>query len=353
MRLSILNRIAFLVRVLKSPLIIIVNIYSLDMKSNKIITEIRRSIQNVYSIDKNIIKICFIWLFLSGLFAIYYYQTVLSPHLVSLPNWFENILHGNAASPYNYRLLAPSLFKAVDLASPINSDYNIFIATFICFLFSFALLMRAIAFQLTDRSSINSLLFTSFFILLTFPMGGVQPWSYIDIGLYALAYIAVNNAWKTRYYLIILSFALLNRETGYLLSMIPFMIAMLNKKVFLNFSLYKKEILILVYGIIFLLFIRLFQGAATHVITTEEVFSRNFSPEAFVVNVFVYGGAFFWLLIGERVKLSNVEKAFIGILIINVILILFFGLFREIRMFVPYTFLFGLVYSRRSKKSAV
>jgi len=301
--------------------------------------------------EKDTIKTVFVWFFLSGFFAIFYYQTVLYPSLETLPNWFEKILHGNADSPYNYRLLVPSLYSAFDLVSPLKSNHDYFISTFIVFSFSIATLMWAVSFQVSDRSSVNSLLFASFFILLTFSMGGVQPWSYIDIGLYALAYVAVVNTWKTPYYLILLSFALLNRETGILLSIVPLLIAALNNKGCSTFSLYKKELSILFFGLMFFLLIRYLQGAATHVITIEQVFLRNFSPETLIINTFVYSGAFCWLFIGGSFKLNNVEKAFVGILILNVVLILFFGLFREIRMFVPYAFLFGLIFSRNTNKA--
>ena len=304
------------------------------------------SVKKLFKMDRDTVKVLFIWLFLSGFFAIFYYQTVLYLSVETLPNWFEKIVHGNADSPYNYRLLVPSLFLAIDRVSPLSVNTNSFIATFIIFLFSVAFLMRAFDFKLSDKSSVNSLLFASFFILLTFPMGGVQPWSYIDIGLYALAYMASKNAWKTRYYVLIISFALLNRETGVLLSIVPLAVAFIDKRYVFNISLYKKEVLILIYGVLFLFLIRLYQGDATHVITTNEVFLRNFSPTIFTINLFVYFGAFFWLFIGQVGSLNNVEKAFILTLAINIILILMFGLLREIRMFVPYVFLYGLMYSR-------
>ena len=300
----------------------------------------------MYALEKNAIRNLLIWFSLSGFFAIFYYQTVLGPSIDILPVWFNDILQGNAESPYNYRLIAPSVFMAINKALPLSVGHNFFIATFFCFLFSFAFLMRAIGFNHTDKTSVNSLLFASFFILLTFPMGGLQPWSYFDIGLYALAYMAVNGNWKKRYYLVVLSFALLNRETGVLLSVIPLVNAFFDQKCRLNLSSYKRELLIVAYGLLFLFLIRFYQGDAVHEITTEEVFLRNFSPETFMKNLFVYFGAFFWLFIGSRVRLSNVEKAFVVIFIVNIGLILFFGLFREIRMFVPYVFLFGLIYSR-------
>lgn len=311
------------------------------------------NLNKIYSIDVDDIKHIFLWVSISGFFAVFYFQTVLNPNLDMVPNWFEEILQGNAGSPHNYRLLVPTFFSAIDQASPLNSKYDYFIATFICFLFSFAFLMRALAFHLSDNSSVHSLLFASFFILLTFPLGGVQPWSYVDIGLYSLAYLAITSTWKMRYYFIILTVAVFNRETGVLLSIVPLVISLLDKKCFSNVALYKSEFLIMFYGIFLLLFIRFFQGDAAHVITIEEVFLQNFSPVTFTSNLIIYTGAFFWLFIGGVVKLSNVEKSFIVILMINIGLILLFGLIREIRMFVPYVFLFGLIYSRRINKCVV
>lgn len=304
---------------------------------------------NTVRIGKNdTIKKVGIWLLLSGFFAVFYYQTVLWSSLEWVPNWFGGIVNGDVASPYNYRLLVPYLFTHFDLMSPLKSTHDFFICTFVVFLFSTAILMQAISFTTSDRSSIVALLFSSFFILLTFPMGGVQIWSYVDIGLYSLAYIAMIKMWNAPSYVVLVSIALLNRETGILLSVIPLIHGLLSNKFDLSFSRYKKEVFIMVYGVVFFFLIRVFQGTAEHVITAEEVFLRNFSPQILIINIFVYAGAFLWLLIGNSVKLNLTEKVFFGILLINIILIFFFGLFREIRMFVPYVFLFGLIFARRT-----
>ena len=296
---------------------------------------------------KNEIANAAVWLLLSGFFAIFYWQTVLGLDVDWLQNRFYEILNGNADSPYNYRLLVPSLFNLVDSLSPLQTKHDYFIATFMVFLFSIGSLMKAISFSISKRSSVIALLFSSFFILLTLPMGGEQPWSYVDIGIYSLAYLAMIREWSTLAYIFILFLALLNRETGILLCLVPILTQLMTSGLNQSFKLYKNEIIILSSGITFFIGSRVFQGSATHVNTVAEVFLRNFTPEVFIINLIVYGGAFCWFFMGMRLKFSKTEKAFLIILFINVAFILFFGIFREIRMFVPYVFLFGILFSRK------
>jgi hypothetical protein len=303
----------------------------------------------LFFIKKNAISNIAVWFFLSGFFATFYYQTVLFTSMDWVPNWFEGILNGNAASPYNYRLLAPILFTFIDSISSLDLKLNYFISTFMIFLFSTGSLMKAISFSISKPSSVIALLFSSFFILLTFPLGGVQPWSYVDIGLYSVAYIALVKAWSTPSYIFILLLSIFNRETGIFLSVIPLLIQFITNDFKLSMTHYKKEIVVLLSGIAFFLVIRIFQGSATHVITITEVVSRNFSPQTFIINIFIYAGAFLWFFTGKKLNFSYIEKAFLIILMFNILLILFFGLFREIRMFVPYAFFFGLIFARKVK----
>jgi hypothetical protein len=305
------------------------------------------TIKTIFDDKKATISNISVWFFLSGFFAIFYYEMVLYPHLNSLPSWFRDILDGNADSPYNYRLLIPALFTLIGSISSLPLKLTYFIATFVVFLFSIGSLMRAISFSMSNVSSVVALLFASFFILLTFPNAGHQPWSYVDIGLYSLAYIAVVRAWSAPSYILILLIALLNRETGILLCVVPLLVQIMKSGFKLSITYFKKEIIVLISGLVFFLAIRIFQGSSAHVSTVAQIFSQNFEPQTFIINIFVYASAFFWFFTGKKTTLSHTEKAFLIIFSINIILVLFFGLFREIRMFVPFVFLFGLLFARK------
>ena len=100
-----------------------------------------------------------VWICLSGFFATFYYQIVLFGVIDDIPTWFKEILNGNADSPYNYRLLAPSFFTFIDYVSPLSYKKNYFSATFLIFLFSIGCLMRALSFSTSNRSSVVALLF--------------------------------------------------------------------------------------------------------------------------------------------------------------------------------------------------
>jgi hypothetical protein len=303
--------------------------------------------EKYYSRLKNSISSIVIWVFLSGLLSIIYFDTIISPNMSIIPSWFNEILNGIASSPYNYRLIAPSLFNFINSLLPFSEGKNYFITTFIIFLFSIGFLMQALTFSITNQTTIIALIYSSFFILLTVPSGGIQPWSYIDIGLYALAYLSLTRGWNILIYVAISIIAILNRETGVLLCALPILFKSFECKTGVKFLKHKKELAVLLMGCVFFLGLRFFRGHAEHVITTSQVIVTNFSPTQMIINLFVYGGAFCWFYIGKKLTLTNIEKAFLVIFLVNVILIFLFGLFREIRMFVPYVFLFGIFFSRK------
>lgn len=297
--------------------------------------------------EKKLIIFVITWVLLSGLLSVTYYEGVVAPHMTDMKSWFDKILNGNANSPYNYRLLIPSLFIFTDNFSPLTQDKNYFATTFMIFLFSTGFLMKALSFSSTNHASITALLYSSFFILLTFTRGGIQPWSYLDIGLYSIAYLSLTRAWGLLIYITILFVSILNRETGILLCALPVLVKIIDNKTKFSFFQYKKELAVLIIGFVFLFGLRFYQGQAEHDVSFKEVLAWNFSPLQLVINFLVYGGALFWLYLGRKISFSSVEIAFLVIILINIILIFFFGVFREIRMFVPYVFLLGIFFSRK------
>jgi hypothetical protein len=159
----------------------------------------------------------------------------------------------------------------------------------------------------------------------------VQPWSYLDIGIYALAcrsLLAKNFSVAT--YSLLVVFAILNRETGVLLSIVPLLVKLIDKENWFKISVHRKELFVILLALICFVLFRWFQdgGRAVHVISVNEVISRNFSMPTIVITMMVYLGAFCWLVIGKKTNFTTVEKAFTVTLLINVVLI-FFLVFSE------------------------
>ena len=299
-------------------------------------------------IKKNIAYLA-ILLSLTGLMSVLYYFEVLYPRLDGLPEWFANMINSNAGSPYDYRLLVPLLFQGIDNYLHIPLIYSYFIMTFLIFLFSNFCLGLAIATSIkTNSGKYTALLYAALFIIISMPAGGIHPTSYIDIGLYSLSYVFISKNFSFVSYSILTSIAILNRETGVLLALVPFFLKSFQTSYNFKLSVFKNEIFIIAVAVLTFLSIRAFQGYSEHVITVSEVFSKNFTPSILITTAMVYMGAFSWFLIG-KIEMSKIEKAYIFILVINIILIFFFGLFREIRIFVPYTFLFATLLSRKLK----
>jgi hypothetical protein len=295
---------------------------------------------------KNLFYISFL-ISLAGLMSVLYYFEVIETRLHALPEWFEQRINSQVGSPWNYRLIVPFLFIGMENFLPLPTKYSYFIMTFFIFLFSTLCLGMAIRSSFRDdRDKYTALLYATLFIIITIPAGGIHPTSYIDIGLYSLSYIFISKNFGVVPYAILTVIAVLNRETGALLALAPFFLKVFQTSYSFRLSAFKNEIFIITVAVLTVLGIRIFQGHSEHVITVSEIFAKNFMPAILISTIIVYMGTFSWFLIG-KIEISNIEKAYIFILMINILLVLFFGLFREIRIFAPYTFLFAILLSKK------
>mgnify|MGYP001253078835 CR=1 FL=1 len=297
-------------------------------------------------IKKNVVYLLILFS-LTALMSVLYYFEVIDPRLDNLPKWFKKIINSDVGSPYNYRLLVPFLFQGFDSYLNLPQKYSYFIITFLIFLFSNLCLGLAIATSFkSDSGKYTALLYAAFFIIISMPAGGIHLWSYIDIGLYSLSYFFISRNFGIVSYSVLTFVAILNRETGVLLALVPFFLKSFRTSYNFKLSLFKNEIFIIAFAVLTFISIRVLQGSSESVLSVSEVFSKNFTPAILITSIMVYMGVFSWFLIG-KIDLLEIEKAYIFILVINSVLILFFGLFREIRMFLPYTFLFSILLSKK------
>ena len=299
-------------------------------------------------IKKNLVYITLL-ISLAGLMSVFYYFEVIETRLHGLPEWFEKRINSEAGSPWNYRLIVPFLFLGIDNFLPLPIKYSYFIITFFIFLFSNLCLGLAIDSSFRDdRSKYTALLYATLFIIISIPAGGIHLTSYIDIGLYSLSYVFISKNFGVVPYTILTLIAVLNRETGALLALVPFFLKIFQTSYSFRLSAFKNEIFIIAVAVLTVIGIRIFQGHSEHVITVSEIFAKNFMPTILMSTIIVYMGTFSWFLIG-KIEISNIEKVYIFLLVINIILVFFFGLFREIRIFAPYTFLFAILLSKKLK----
>ena len=297
------------------------------------------------------LKQFFILSLISGLLAYLYYLIVVIPNATwNIEGFYQNIINGDAESPYNYRILIPyfSLLIHEILLVFINIDFikSLLVSVFFIFLFSVGAIFLAIK-NLKDIAQKKFAIVCSLLlIIVTFPGGGIQLWSYSEIGFFAIAYYFLSR-FPNKYLIFfpLAFFAILNRETGIFVCGLPFLLSFYNNKS-LNLLEYKKEILLIFFGIVVLFYIREIQGDAIGTISVSEVFMRNISPTNLIQSLALYG-SLATLFVGiKKYNLNNIDRAFLLCLLFHSILILIFGIITEIRIFVPYAFFMGILIAK-------
>lgn len=294
------------------------------------------------------LKQLFILSMISGLLAYLYYLIVLIPTASwNIEGFYQNIINGDAESPYNYRILIPyfSLLIHEMLLIFVNIDFtkSLLFSVFFVFFFSVGAIFLAIKNLQGIAQKKFAIVCSLLLIIVTFPGGGIQIWSYSEIGFFAISYYLLSR-FPNKYLIFfpLAFFAILNRETGILICGLPFLLSFYNKKSFSLFE-YKKEILLMFFGIVVLFCIREIQGDATKAIDVFEVFIRNINPSNLIKSFLLYG-SLATLFVGiKKYNLNNIDRVFLLCLLFHSILILIFGIITEIRMFVPYAFFIAIL----------
>lgn len=277
-----------------------------------------------------------------------YLKFIHLPYLYQAYELHMEIISGEANSPYCYRVLIPwineIMIRLLDLTFGINRislftlSYGVtFLVIFNGIIFSFQRLMH-IWFQ-REYTLIGMLLF-GLALGTTFTNHVFQPWSYLELWLFVIAYrfVVINKFWSLVPLVIVAS---VNRSTGIF---IPVLYAIYNfkltefkskdsLKVFLNF------IFLMLLSSLALVSLRKFLGEYEHVYTLQQILAINLSLNNlvdFLIAIVVFLGLT-WLYVYQGLKRKNIVQ--LNRLLYSLIPYLFavasFGLWREVRLLSP------------------
>jgi hypothetical protein len=155
-------------------------------------------------------------------FYAYFWQVIVAGQAAAYELLGE-ILRGSAESPYAYRVLAPILINAMSsciaatgLFEPRKAfflGYSVF--CFIAIEFSFVALFRLLRVWFSPVLSLIGIMSFSTIFGVAARDHFFQPWTLLEIGLYAIAMtLAVAPKRRVRWAILLTALAALNRETG-------------------------------------------------------------------------------------------------------------------------------------------
>lgn len=151
--------------------------------------------------------------------AFFLYITVDRPNYEERLALHNQIIHGTAPSPYKYRLLVPNLTELVSqLGGVILPPKKAFLLSYalydlIAFLFLFGTLFWFLKFWFNEEKSLLGILIVGSTIPLALQDQYYQPWSYLEVGLFALS-LGLIYVKRFSWLAIVIVVASLNRETA-------------------------------------------------------------------------------------------------------------------------------------------
>lgn len=264
------------------------------------------------------------------------------------------IIEGTAPSPYRYRLLFPAiahvvywLFRHIPLLSP-SQAFDLAYWSLETVMISATLIGVYALLRLWYQR--QTALFGALFAALTIPMTFInqyyQPWSYTEVLLLILMVFAAKRKSNLVAAIIVL-FASLNRETGFLSVIVYFLI---NFDIGVFFSGIKEKKLLVdwkhvgwtaTYAVTWLgvfLGLRFWRGSAQAVISIADIIQTNFSGFALwkaLLNWLLFYNLFWlWAAKGYRYAAKEVRQLAI-ILPVYFVLIGIWAVWIEVRLLMP------------------
>jgi len=297
-------------------------------------------------------KITKIAVYLFPIFLIFSASLVLTYgyfYRVDLPNYIgrlelhNQIIEGNAGSPFNYRVLVPFIAdKLYFLFSMISSNKTAFLLSYAVYdLLSIFFLLSMLFIWLKNWFKIDHALIGVLFVSTTMPIAlqnhGYQPWSLLETGFFSAALILIYKNKIIPLFILVL-FASLNRETAVFIAFL-YLFANLNlKKPILNSETVLIFSGLFVISISVFISLRYFRGITPSVETIAGLFLRNITKEnlyhTIINSFFIFG--FFWIYIILGLRKTPVFIKRVSLVIpFYIITILIWGVWFEVRLLMP------------------
>jgi hypothetical protein len=237
-----------------------------------------------------------------------YYQKIEAPNLFPRMELHQQIVDGQAPSPYQYRVLVPWVTEIIrKLLIPLGEErafrlaYLVYDFTVISFSL-FALHLFTSTWFKREQALIG-ILVASVVMPVTFKDHYFQPWSFLEIGTFSLGLLALyRQAWLGFGLIVFLSS--LNRETAVFLPILYWMpiglevlqTRRINKVDFIKYA--RGAAFTLVWLAVFL-GLRLLIGSTSHVSSIQDIWLINMQPinlkKTFIAFTLFLG--FFWFLV--------------------------------------------------------
>lgn len=136
----------------------------------------------------------------------------------------HQIVHGGAPSPYRYRVLVPFVMEpfvhSATAARPDGLDRAYGWYFFVCVASALLLVRTLLRTWYDEAAALAGVLAMAFTIGIGTTLPYFQPWSWLEVGLTTLAFIAAVRRWPLWAVALLAIVATLNRETGIMVSFI-------------------------------------------------------------------------------------------------------------------------------------
>lgn len=250
---------------------------------------------------------------------------------------FLSLIDHSAEAPMRYRILVPYFVQFIGSIIPGKPDNTFLFSYFLYYQFSVAfslfLTYLFIRFWYPRKLAFTGVLIMSVSLLAAFGDGYFQPWSLLEIGLFAAGLICIYKDKETGLAVVVL-LSSLNRETGiflciaYLLVHIDFQRPFIKPRNLLWTVFY-----FVIWGLVFG-GLRIWLGNAPQ-LSIMEILQRNLTPSGIimaVINISLFLGAS-WLLVFRGIKTCPefIQKTW-RVVPVYILFFLIFGLWQEVRL---------------------
>ena len=285
----------------------------------------------------------FIFVFLLSSLLWYLYVRF---NILHFPNEYLNLFNqyneNSFIGPIKYRILIPEIVFWLKKLN-INILHSFIIVLYFIFIFSITQLFIFYKLIFSNNKSKIALIISSIFIITTYLDHILQPWSYLDIGLYSLTYSLLFKKYKYSQFLffLICILAILNRETGIFIPVLIIIDSIIKKagirRLIFGFSL-------IIINILILFLLRKIKGYDSSEdidrILVQWNWNTNIPNLIFYLTLFfVIGGPF---LFPTKVQYINFKSIFILFLLFLPFYFVY-GNWIEIRVLLPFTPLYSII----------
>lgn len=273
-----------------------------------------------------------------------YNKMIISPQWPNIEVFLRKYIDNSIGSPYRYRILIPGLYfmfcEFADLFLELTHQIrNLIFSLILCFSFLFGIYNLKLFYDCffeNRKTVIIALLLSTIFVIPTFFYHFFQPWSYLDIGLFALGLRWIISKQTNVLYLLILTIiACLNRETGIFIAISYFVYNYSFKRLYIPPL---KTMIPIIIAFTVLIILRLVLGYSINDDSSRitETLQKNLKTEYMIDFIYVLiGSGILFSIPTKKIVINEIGKLYISYFLFLVPVILF-GVWKEFRMLLPF-----------------